>query len=105
VRNKKKFTNEFAYIPLEEKETIIRINNGKKSIELWTCDQKIWKRFTKILGQADHYIGDFIHKRIKNQDVSMIWACSWFIDYETEREKAKKILSTMNLLPRKKKER
>ena len=97
-----KFLNKFAYIPLEDKETIIRIINVDKKLEVWTCDQKIWKRLTKVLGQADHYIGDFITARVNRQDVSMIWAASWLIDYEKERDKAKKVLTAMSLLPRKK---
>ena len=87
---------------IEEKETIININNYDKKVELYTSDKKVFKKLYKKLGNPQKVFPPAKPKN-KGSDIYISGAC-WEYDYFKDRDKLKHIFSMTNLLPRKKDE-
>ena len=79
----------FAYIPLDEKETIINYDYYSKVVNIYTSRVASIKRLMKILGE-----GKIIYEKKK------VCSMEWDIPF-SERNTIRKAMSLSGLLPKK----
>lgn len=85
---------------LEEKETIIHIENYSKSVCVYTTDYKVYNRLIKKLGEPHKTYAP--SNNIKANKDEYISGASWTFDYFKNREILKNIFSITNILPKNK---